>query len=251
MHRRAFLAGGVALASVAGRTLAETDDLRTAAREGWIYGLPLIEAARARAAAGGPSAAFAPFGTETPEPGMLRAAAWFDVTGGSASLRVPPSGGRYFSVTLLDMYGDVLGVLGPGPNDQGSAATIIGPAARVSAYGYSMPEPRLPAMHKVIKAREPWLWALARVETAGDDEAARAVLAGLELKVKAAHAAPAPSAPPAAGWSDYFFAVQRLIDENPPPPYEADFFRRIAPLQLGMAGGFERARFADADLDQI
>ena len=49
MDRRAFLAGGVALAS-APAAFADSDDLRTAAREAWLYSLPLIQTARARAA---------------------------------------------------------------------------------------------------------------------------------------------------------------------------------------------------------
>jgi len=38
---------------------------------------------------------------------------------------------------------------------------------------------------------------------------------------------------------------------HPPPPEEAAFFARIAPLQVGMDGGFERARFADEDLPSL
>ena len=253
MHRRGFLAGSVALASLAGRAWAEIDDLRTAAREAWRYSLPLIETARARQAAGAASS-FTPFGPDTTgpgEPGILRAAAWLEVAGGSASLRAPPSGGRYLSVTLFDMYTNVLAVLTPGPGDEPAAATIIGPAARMGVAGYTVPEPRLPPMHKVIKAREPWVWALARIEVAGDEDTARTLMGELEVKARVGHRAAAPSTAADSSWSDYFYAAQRLIDESPPPVYEADFFRRIASLQLGMAGGFERARFADADLAEI
>ena len=61
MDRRGFVLSGAALAALGragwpGRAAAatlpiETYDLRSAAREAWIYGLPLIEAARLRAAA--------------------------------------------------------------------------------------------------------------------------------------------------------------------------------------------------------
>ncbi len=253
MHRRGFLAGSVALASLAGPARADVDDLRTAAREGWLYSLPLIETARARQAAGA-APSFTPFALDAAgaaEPGMLRAAAWLDVAGGSASLRVPPSGGRYLSVTLLDMYTNVLDVLTPGQGDEPAAVTVIGPAARVGVAGYTVPEPRLPPMHKVIRVREPWIWALARIEIAGDEGAARTLLGELGVRAQGGRRPPAASIATDANWSDFFYAAQRLIDENPPPAYEADFFRRIAPLQLGIAGGFERARFADADLTQI
>ena len=48
-----FLIGGAALASLAGAARAAADDIGAAAREAWIYGLPLIEIARLRAAAVG------------------------------------------------------------------------------------------------------------------------------------------------------------------------------------------------------
>jgi hypothetical protein len=62
---------------------------------------------------------------------------------------------------------------------------------------------------------------------------------------------PAAIADRNAAWNDYFYAVQQLINEEAPPADEVEYFRRIAPLQLGMQGGFEKARFADADIGQI
>ncbi|HTX51697.1 MAG TPA: DUF1254 domain-containing protein [Caulobacteraceae bacterium] len=265
MHRRAFLASSVALASQAGRVRAETDDLRAAAREGWLYSLPLIETARRRADAGaagidafvpGRRAEPGPGEVSAPEPDLLTASAWLNVgAGGAARLRVPDTTGRYASVTLMDMYGNVLGVFGSGARgDGGGDFTILGPPARVGVAGYTVPEPRMPTLRRVVKARTPWVWALVRVQASGEGgaEAARGLRDAFQVEVKAEGArAPAPSVAPNAGWGDYFFAAQKLIEENPPPAYEADFFRRIAPLQLGAAGGFEKARFADADLDQI
>jgi hypothetical protein len=265
MDRRAFLAGA-ALASVAGRGLAaaEVDDLRTAAREAWLYSLPLVEIGRLRAAIGAaginafasiPSSPSGPGEISAPEPDVLYASAWIDVSGGSATLRIPPTSGRYFTVTVMDMYSNVLEVLGSGAAGQdGGAFTLQGPPPRMGVAGYTVPEPRMPTLHRVMKSRAPWVWALARIQASGEGglAAAQALRDSLEVQVKApAGRAPTASAGPDAGWSDYFYAAQKLIDENPPPPYETDFFRRIAPLQLGMAGGFERARFADADLDQI
>jgi hypothetical protein len=112
----------------------------------------------------------------------------------------------------------------------------------------------MPALHRVVKARTPWVWALVRVQASGEggEEVGRAMRDAFEIEVKAEGGhAPAPSVAANASWSDFFYAAQKLIEESPPPAYEADFFHRIAPLQLGPAGGFERARFADADLDQI
>ena len=264
MDRRAFLAGGAALATAPGAARADVDDLRSAAREAWLYCLPLIETARLRAAtlaAGGKVNAFfhqrapwAPGGLEVsaPETGVLYSLAWINLADGPATVRAPPVSGRYMSVTLLTMYGDVLGCL-EGAQDEHGAATLIGPPRRMGVPGYTVSEPRLPPIRRMIKSRSPWVWALARTgfAGAGDLDAARAAQDGLEVHAKAAGRAPVASVTLDAPWSDYFYAAQQLIVENPPPMDEAGFFRRIALLQLGIGGGFERARFADADLGAI
>jgi hypothetical protein len=263
MDRRAFLAGGVALATAPGVACADVDDLRTAAREAWLYSLPLIETARLREAtlsAGGQVNAFfhqrnpwSPGGLEisAPETGMLYSLAWINLADGPATVRAPPVSGRYQSVTLLTLYGDVLGSLEG--EDERAAATLIGPARRVGVPGYTVPEPRLPPIRRMIKSHCPWVWALARTGFSGaaDLDGARAAQDGLEVRARAAGRSPAPSVRLEAPWSDYFYAAQQLIDENPPPVDEIGFYRRIALLQLGMAGGFEQARFADADLGAI
>src|SRR5271169_2717139 len=104
MDRRGFVLSGAALAALARASLPnravaaarlpiETDDLRTSAREAWIYGLPLIEAARLRAAAIGDKpeegkAGFNSFAHQrtpagpgqrdvsAPEPDVLYSSAW-------------------------------------------------------------------------------------------------------------------------------------------------------------------------------
>src|SRR5580700_4568078 len=130
MNRRGFVSGGAAVAMLAGQAfpgpaLADVDDLRTAAREAWLYGLPLIEAARLRAAAIGPKplettpgfnsfihqrdpagAAMRDF--SAPEPDVLYSSAWIHLGGGPARITVPATGGRYFCLALFDMYGNVL-----------------------------------------------------------------------------------------------------------------------------------------------
>ena len=264
MDRRAFLAGGVALAS-APAAFADSDDLRTAAREAWLYSLPLIQTARARAAtlsAGGQVNAF--FHQRNPwapgtldlsaaETDVLYSQAWINLTEGPATVRAPPVSGRCMSVTLLTLYGDVLASLEGGDEDR-AAVTLIGPPKRMGMPGYTVPEPRLPPMRRMIKTRSPWVWALARTSFAGADDldGARAAQDGLEVRgARAAGRAPVSWVAPEAPWSDYFYAAQQLIDENPPPIDDARFFRRIALLQLGSGGGFEQARFADADLGAI
>ena len=58
MNRREVLAAAVAIGMVpAAQARAAAGDLKAAAREAWLYGLPLIEMAttRARASQGGPT----------------------------------------------------------------------------------------------------------------------------------------------------------------------------------------------------
>ena len=57
MDRRGFLIGGAALASLAGAAQAAADDIEARRRaKRWVYGLPIIEMARLRAAAVGDAA---------------------------------------------------------------------------------------------------------------------------------------------------------------------------------------------------
>jgi hypothetical protein len=274
MRRREFLVGGAALSAWAGRARADADDLNAAAREAWVYALPLIEAGRLRAAMlglhpveGAPG--FNAFlhqrrpGTpvvrelSAPETAVLTSIAWVHLGDGAAKFFVPTVQGRYLSVTLLDMYGNTIKVLGRTADGEeaGGEFTVLGPAGKMGMAGYYVKEPRLPPMpmHKVIHAPGPWVWAIARVEAGGDGDLAdaHAVQDALVIRAKGASPVPAPSAPLDADWGDYFFAAQKLIEENPPPLADLAFFRRIAQLQLGMDAGFEKARFADMDLDTI
>jgi hypothetical protein len=284
MDRRGFVLSGAALAALArtglpDRALAaaklpiETDDLRTAAREAWIYGLPLIEAARLRAAAIGEKpqegkAGFNSFAHQrtpagpdlrdvsAPEPDVLYSSAWIHLGGGPARISVPATAGRYFNLTLFDLYGNVLGsVEGREASKDGREITIIGPPPRVGMAGYTAPAPRMPPMHKMLHPRSLWVWALARTHLEGERDltAAHALQDGLAVHVKPAKTPPRPAGPVArdAPWSDYFFAVQQLIDENPPPQDDANFFRRIAPVQVGVQSDFAKARFADVETEEI
>ncbi|HEY2710472.1 MAG TPA: DUF1254 domain-containing protein [Caulobacteraceae bacterium] len=279
MDRRGFLVGGLLAggAAFAPRSLAasaaiQPEDLRAAAREGWLYGLPLIETARLRTAAIGASPAYGKPGFNSfthlrdpagaanadfsaAEADVLYSSAWIHLEGGPAKISLPPTGGRYVAAALFDLYGNVLDVAeGQEAAKNGRDVLVIGPPPLVGVAGYTAPMPRMPAMHKMIHTRGNWVWALVRIHLEGDDlAAAHALQDRLAIEVKPAKKPPKPAQPVPrdAPWSDYFYAVQQLIDENPPPPTDETFFRRIASLQLGMVGGFEKARFADVELAEI
>jgi hypothetical protein len=250
MDRRGFLAGGAALASLAGSALAQVDDLRSAAREAWLYGLPLIETARLRALAIGPrprvgQPGFNAFAhTRLPatpddrdfsgaEADVLYSSAWIHLGGEGAKITVPASSGRYVCLSLFDMYGNAFEVHeSRGGGDNGREIDLLGPPSRMGIAGYSAPAPQLPhILRPVIRAPGPWVWALARLhlESQQDLGPAHQFQDALDIRVKPSTPAPAMSAPLDAAWNDYFFAVQKLIEENPPPRPVIAPFRAIAP----------------------
>jgi hypothetical protein len=136
---------------------------------------------------------------------------------------------------------------------------LRGPAKRMGVGDVDISEPRMPRpLHffgKVIEVKSPgmWVWALGRtlVDGPGDLAAARTVQEGLTIHAR--HPARRPDAYPGrnAAWNDYFYAVQGLLWDAPPPIADNDFFHRIAPVQLGPVQGFEKARFADSELSEI
>jgi hypothetical protein len=278
MDRRGFLAGAAAMTAIAGSARAGIDGLRTAAHEAWLYGVPLIETAGARSrmvaratAAGAPPplnafvhardlADASSRGVTTPNNDTLYSQAWIDLSSGPVRITVPPTGARYFSLALMDMYTNNIRVIGlRSGKGEGGDYLLLGPPKRIGVGDMDITEPRMPrpphlGRHPLeIRAPGTWVWALGRtlVDGAADLPAARAVQDGLIVHAK--HPARTPQAYPArdAAWNDYFFAVQQLIEDNPPPKADDDFFHRIAPLQLGAEQGFERARFADDELSEI
>src|SRR6185312_4856146 len=120
MDRREFVIGGALLASLAGEAKAvEVDDLTAAAREGWVYGAPLMEMARLRAAAVGdrPGPGTAGYNAfvhaRTPvgpadramsgaEPDVLYSSAWIDLSAEGVRIDLPPTAGRYVCFALFD-----------------------------------------------------------------------------------------------------------------------------------------------------
>ncbi|MFI4936640.1 MAG: DUF1254 domain-containing protein [Caulobacterales bacterium] len=267
MDRRLFLAGSAALTAVAGSARAQVDDLRAAAREAWLYGLPLIETAGARARAlGAPGAAQNSFvharnlatpasrAVTTPNVDTLYSSAWLNLSAGAVTVTVPPTGQRYFTLALMDMYTNNFAVFGARTSGvDGGEFTLIAPPGHFAVGDVSLPRPRLPHLGQSVHAPGSWVWAMARTLVADDQDlaAAHAIQDGLAIRARSRVTTPVTPVRRDAAWNDYFFSVQQLIDENPPPLADADFFRRIAPIQLGMRDGFERARFADAEVADI
>ncbi|MFZ5729203.1 DUF1254 domain-containing protein [Phenylobacterium sp.] len=229
--------------------MAETD-LKTAATEAWLYGLPLVEIATTRSrgqALGQSMNAFAHVrnlanhkhrAVTTPNNDTLYSSAHLDLSAGPVTITLPAAGERYLSLQLMDAYTNSFAVLGTrttGPN--GGTFTLVGPTE--AAEG-----PR------VVRAPTNHVWALARILVDGphDLEAARGVQAGVSIQ------GPAVEAPPAvaqrgAPWPEFFAAVSTLMRLNPPPATDLAVLERMAPL--GLLEGFDPSRFSAAEIAEI
>ena len=261
LNRRTML---VALAAASGSALstkafAQPVDLRTAARDAWLYGLPVIEMAHTRAkmasirpGQGTVNAARinafvhsrvfatpASRAVTAPNVDTLYSSTFLDLAGGPITLTLPPTGSRYFSVAFMDMYTNNFAILGTRTiGGDGGTFTLIGPDAE--------PVPG------AIRAPTVWVWALMRLlaTDAADFDAAHAIQDAVVLK------APPGRIPPSyaertASWAEYFTSVQALLIEDPPPATDLALFRRVSALGLGPSGGFDATRFSKAEGDGI
>ncbi len=123
MTRRKFFLGAAA-ALTPYPAFAAAPDLRTIARDGYLYVLPLLEmaATRARLLANGASqntiysrrnlADASSRAVTSPNNDTLYSVAWLDLTAGPVTATLPDVGQRYFSLQLMDMYTNNFAVLG-------------------------------------------------------------------------------------------------------------------------------------------
>jgi hypothetical protein len=242
VQRRDFLLATLtAVLPTAATAGAAPSDLKAAAREVWLYGLPLIEFARVRNR--GVDAGGAPAGPSinrfshnrdlvgpearrvtTPNNDTLYSVAFIDLSAGPARIGLPASGARYFSLQLMDAYTNSFAVLGTrttGPD--GGEVVLQGPTSAAGSGD--------------LRAPTPWVWAIGRTLASGiaDLGAARQIQDQLTL------AAPAPGETPPllagrdADWPTYFAAVQALMRENPPPVTDTAILARVAALGLPRA----------------
>jgi hypothetical protein len=255
MNRRELLKA-FAAASVLGPysrlVNASASDLRAAAREAWLYGLPLIESANARAvvlAGTPPNALFhlrAPTTPRTqrittPNNDTLNSRSWINLANGPVTLTIPPTGKRYLSVALMDMYTNNFAVLGTrttGPN--GGRFTLVGP-------NHATDDPL------AIRSPTPWMWVLLRLLVDGKDDLPRAHAIQDKYVIEGPRASlPARTyATRSAPWSEYFESMQALLIENPPPATDSALLERIAPLGIRVGGGFDAKRFSAAQAAEI
>ncbi len=250
MQRRDLLLGGLGLA-LAGPAAADASPLAAAAREAFLYALPLTEIANVRTRVLGaglpPGRFFAQPGLATPKARLvttpnvdtLYATAFIDLSQGPARLTTPMLGDRYASLALMDMFSDNVAVLGTRTTGQsGGVFTLVGPTDA--------------APPGAIRSPTPWVWALARVVVNGPEDApaALAVLRGFTCSSAPSKVPPAPGASRVGPWPAWMKAANALMLENPPPATDRRALAAIAPLGLGTAA-FDPAGFSPAEAAEI
>lgn len=257
MNRRELLWSGLAMTLAAPSAgVAEPLGLREAAREAWLYGLPLIEMASTRARAlGGRSALPATVNrfahtrrladassraVTSPNNDTLYSSAWLDLTQGPVTLTIPATGSRYISVAGMSLYTDNDFILGTRTSGGGGGRyRIVGPGQPGSG-----PE--------VVRLTTPHGWLLARVLVDGPDDlpAVHAVQDALSV-TGSRGVSPLAYATRGAPAVDYFTSMAALLKSAPPPATDGALFARIAALGLTAQGAFDPARFDAAGRAQI
>lgn len=259
MERRTLLKSLSATAFVAPfghRSLAFAQDLSVisiAARDAWLFGLPLIENARARAElldAGTPpnrilharrlTTPATQFVT-TPNNDTLYSRAWINLTDGPVKVTLPRSGSRYCSVAFMDMYTNNFAIVGTRTTGgDGGTFMVVGPAQATT-------DPL------AIRAPSNWVWMLVRMLIDGDADLteANALQDAITVVGPAARKPPRRYADRSAKWNAYFESVSALIAESPPRFSDDLLFDRIAPLGLTPQGGFDARRFSAGQIAEI
>ena len=209
-------------------------DLKSAARDAWLYALPLIEIASVRKR--GLRSGHKPNNllhvhkllnhraraVTTPNNDTLYSIAHIDLTHGPVTLTMPASGNRYVSAALMDAYTNNFAILGTRTTGgDGGRFTLVGPRDAIAA-----PDS--------IRAPTPHVWLLVRVLVDGlaDFEAARIVQQG--FSIDAPEAAPCiVEADRHSGWQDYFAAATQLMATDPPPVTDRAALQRFEAFGLG------------------
>ena len=226
-------------------------DLRAAACDAWIWGLPLIEMAEQRAARFGEGikpntfhhqralvTAKGQFVT-TPNNDTLYSQAWLDLRNGPVTISVPASGSRYYSVPLMDMYSNNFAIVGTRTSGANARTfTVIGPNETAN-------------IPQAIRAPTNSVWILGRTLVDGDSDLAKAHAFQDAWTIDGpAAAAPKTYVKRDAPWNDYFAAVQELMNENPPPVTDSRILDGIAPL-LRFGETFDPSRFSPEQVAEI
>lgn len=246
MNRREWLAmaGALGLSPALGSAAQAAESDPTAARDAYLYALPLIEMATTRVRLlKSPGAAINALThtrtlsdhnarwVTTPNNDTLYSSAFLDLTKGPATLTIPPLGKRYYSVAVMDMFTNNNVVLSTRTvGGEGGAFTLVGPGQASTG-----PNP--------TRIATPHAWLLIRILTDGGDDLAAAHRAQDGFSLKGAPPAPvATYAARDAQPADYFATARALLASDPAPSTDLRILKRTAAF-LG-AGPFDEAAAA-------
>lgn len=238
MNRREFMSA-TAFVAMSNLLIARADgrqDLRAAAREAWLYLLPLVEvsAVRNRALAAGPAntlihqkqlTTVATQRVTSPNNDTLYSRAFLDLSKGPVTISLPPTGDRYLSVALMDMFTNNFAILGTRTTGRlGGEFTVVGPEDTVSSH--------------VIRAPGPSAFMLARtlVDSNADVPAARSVQERISLRALESDRQFDATPSRDAEWRTYFTQAGRLLSLENPPVTDGALFERTARLGLNREG---------------
>lgn len=255
INRRLFLGTVGALGLMGpGKALALPTGIASAARDVWIYGLPLIEMANTRSqhlARGranrlthvrqlaDPRSRL----VTSPNNDTLYSGGWFDLSAGPVSITVPDPGNRYMSIQILDMYTNTSALISKRtfPDAIGSDGATFTLVPR--GHAASGPNP--------IEVATPHGWIIARILTDGGDDLPLAHSVQDRISLSGPEVAQAKSyASRNDRPLDYFLSVVDLMQSDPPPSSDSGIWSNLA--ALGLAGGVSAApQLSEAQLAEL
>ena len=218
-NRRMLLswASVMGLASVGACTSTFSNDLASfeaACGDLYIYGLPVLEMARARQRTIGSAAnqwrhvrRLADASSRrvtTPNNDTLYSSAWLDLRKGPVELTYPKASERYLSIAILDMYTNNFVVLGP--------RQTLGDSGRVRLVA-----PKERASGDEIVAPTQWVWAQVRTLVSGPEDIGVAHQLQDGLRIVGAQSPPPGPVPATTDAFEELQAIVGLLATEAPP----------------------------------
>jgi hypothetical protein len=175
----------------------------------------------------------------TPNNDTLYSSAWLDLASGPLRVRVPDTGGRYYSVAFMDLFTNNFAYLGRRvTGTQAGEFVLLGPDGRGS----------LPAGARVIRAptNDVWMFVRILVEGPGDVAAVHALQDSVTVDALAPAAPRSASIAPKPNDPENFLAiVNHGLGRNPVPVYERGLLDRLSAVGLRPGDGDAWSKLSD------
>lgn len=227
------------------------------AAQAYIYGYPLMEYERVRAAAptlntminlttfANPDVApiwQAIGGGKRPNTDTFYSVAELDLSNGPVVLTIPDMGTRYFSFQLTDPYTNVTGYIG-----SRTTGSPVGGASYAITWtgGPDLPLPAEFADATVVEVPYASMMVLGRTLAGNiaDQESARQLIAQYQLTPLGATSPNNAILPAGPSGIDYLDGISNAMTQNPPPAEDADILAKMARIGVGVG-----LQVADANL---